>query len=97
MKNGTPILIRSELDIPDFFLDHIAWERQHLQTGKVLIPSKLKTLEHHSEETYLSGTVEMSMATSQGTDILRIPVLSRFLFTCSNELQVDPEWLICLS
>ena len=100
MKNVTPkIEINSTLHIPEMFMESIEQKRHALNRAKALIPAKLESLEHSSSETYLSGTIELGMVSEDGQqkDIWKIPVLSRFLFTYSNELEMDPDWLVCLS
>lgn len=100
MKNVTPkIAIRSTLQIPEAFQESIDEKRQALQAGEALIPAVLETLEHNSSETYLSGTIELGIVNGDRLqkDIWQVPVLSRFLFTYSNEAEMDPHWLICLS
>lgn len=98
MKNVTPkISVSSDLVLPASFLQDLNEKRHHLKAAEELIPKVLKSLEHQSSELYLSGILELGLATNDKKDVWQIPVISRFLFTCSNELSMDEDWLVCLN
>ena len=75
------IHIAATLDRPDLLesmIEQLAYRRFDLGYGHQKVPVDGEALETSSSSIYLSGTV----ALSEGKELLNIPFITSFLFTC---------------
>lgn len=82
------LLISAILDQPQFlenFIEKLAYRRYDIGYGKALVPKNVKAIETSSTETYVSGTV----AIVEKDEVINMPFITRFLFTCTKEEDSD--------
>ncbi|MCX6317968.1 MAG: hypothetical protein NTW29_11800 [Bacteroidetes bacterium] len=86
--------ISAHFDQPDFIQDlveRLAYRRNELGFSKERMPRGLKAVETSSTETYVSGT--MAIDFNDGQDIIHMPFITCFLFTCIKG-KTEPYQLI---
>jgi hypothetical protein len=92
------LLISATLDQPGFLEDlveKLAYRHYDIGYSKAAVPKNLKAIETSSTETYVSGTV----ALGGQEEIINMPFITRFLFTCIKEKSgsYKLEWSTSLS
>jgi len=92
------LLISATFDQPGFLEDlveKLAYRHYDIGYSKAVVPKNLKAIETSSTETYVSGTV----AIADQDEIIKMPFITRFLFTCVKEKNgsYDLEWSSSLS
>lgn len=96
MKNI--LLINATFDQPDFvedLVEKLADKHNDLGYSHALVPADLTPVEISSTETFASGT----MALGHADEIINMPFITRFLFTCIKESKgtYKLEWSSSLS
>jgi hypothetical protein len=97
VMNNT-LLISATLDQPGFLEDlveKLAYRHYDIGYSKAVVPKNCKAIETSSTETYVSGTV----AIAEQEEIINMPFITRFLFTCVKEKSgsYKLEWSSSLS
>jgi hypothetical protein len=90
--------ITAVLDQPGLLEDlvqKLAHKRYDLGYSQASVPPTLKPIEISSTETYVSGTVGLAM----GDEIINMPFITCFLFTCTKGKECDYKlcWSASLS
>ena len=97
VMNNT-LLISATLDQPGFLEDlveKLAYRHYDIGFSKAEVPRNWKAIESSSTETYVSGTV----AIAGQEEVINMPFITRFLFTCVKEKNgsYKLEWSSSLS
>lgn len=92
------LLIKATFDQPVFLenlVEKLADRHYDIGYSKALVPRSLKAVESSSTETYVSGTVGICA----NAEIINMPFITRFLFTCVKEKNgsYKLEWSSSLS
>lgn len=75
------INITASFDKPDLLecmIEELAYRRNETSTCEAIVPGSVQAISTSSTETYVSGTVEFN----DKKDVMRIPFITSFLFTC---------------
>ena len=97
MKNS--LLISASVDRPELLesmVKQLAVRHSDIGYGKARVPKAWKALESSTIESYVSGNLQLTLP---GNEIIKMPFISCFLFTCTKEKR-EPyklNWSISLS
>jgi hypothetical protein len=92
------LYISTTLDQPallESLVEKLAWRRYDRGFAKAKMPRNFKGIETSTAETYASGTV----AITDNDEILNIPFITSFLFTCikGNDDEYKLTWASSMS
>lgn len=92
------LLIKATLDQPGLLenlVEKLAYRRYDMGYSQALVPKKWKAVETSSTDTFVSGTI----AIEAGEELINMPFITRFLFTCVKEKigTYKLEWSLSLS
>lgn len=82
------LYITAVLDQPgllESLVEKLAYRRYDLGFSHAIVPRPFKALETSSAETYVSGTVSLAI----NDEIIAMPFITCFLFTCLKEKSGD--------
>jgi len=79
------LTITATLDQPDLLeslVQRLAGRRYDIGYLREIVPQNWQPVEVSSTETYVSGTLSFSNRSGKSHDLLNIPFITSFLFTC---------------